>query len=139
MSSLLLAPTLLRQLPRTAKLAVVTADSRHCTDDLLRLDDAADRSRVAIGGIEDGEWFQNVMMHWSRDEMKVPPPPIRESDLEADVTACVARLRAVHPEIAALLFECAGFPAVAPAIRRITGLPTYDLGTLYRMTLASVA
>ncbi|MER9548396.1 hypothetical protein [Mesorhizobium sp. M0322] len=139
MSSLLLAPTLLRQLPRTAKLAVVTADSRHCTNDLLGLDNPADRSRIAIGGIEDGDWFQNVMKHWSRDATEVSPPPYRDSDLEADVTACVTRLRAAYPEIAALLFECTGFPEVAPAIRRMTGLPTYDIGTLCRITLASIA
>lgn len=47
-------------------------------------------------------------------------------------------MRAAHPEVAALLFECTWFPAVAPA-RRITGLPTYNLGTLYRMTLACIA
>ncbi|MER9690200.1 hypothetical protein [Mesorhizobium sp. M0139] len=139
MSSLLLVPTLLRQLPRAAKLAVVTADSRHCTHDLLGLAGPAERSRVAIGGIEDGEWFRNVMTYWSRDERKAAAPPIRESDLKADVAACVMRMRAAHPEIAAVLFECTGFPAVGSAIRRITGLPTYDVETLYRMTLASVA
>lgn len=138
MSSLLLTPMLLRQLPPFAKLAIVTADSRHCGDDLLGLDDPAERSRVVIGGIEGGEWFQNVMKHWSQGEMKLAPP-INDADLETDVAACVARLRAAHPEIAAFLFECTGFPLITPAIRRITGLPIYDITTLCRMTLASVA
>lgn len=133
MSSLLLVPTLLRQLRADAKLAVITADARHCGEDLLGINDPAERARVVIGGIEGGKAWRNQ-----------PPRPttyIAASipDLESDVGSCVAQLRAAHPEIAALLFECTLFPPVAPAIRRITGLPIYDTATLYRMTFASVA
>ncbi|WP_352798505.1 hypothetical protein [Mesorhizobium sp. M0678] len=46
LSSLLLVPTLLQQLPRAAKLAFVTAESNHCGEDLLGVDDLADRARV---------------------------------------------------------------------------------------------
>ncbi|MET4519951.1 hypothetical protein [Bradyrhizobium sp. I1.7.5] len=130
MSSLLLVPTLIRQLPPASKLAVMTADSTQCTEDLLGLDSAADRSRVVIGGIEGGVLWQN--------EMKRPPPPTEVSEIEKDVIACVERLRSAHPEIAAILFECTGFPLVAPAMRGMTKLPIYDITTLCRMTLASV-
>ncbi|MCP1909495.1 hypothetical protein J2R96_001975 [Bradyrhizobium elkanii] len=139
MSSLLLATTLLRQLAPTAKLAVVTADSRHCGDDLLGVANLTERSRVIIAGIEGGDWFQNVMKHWSRNETNLPPPPIKDTDLETDVAACVARLRAAHPEIAALLLECTGFPVITPSIRRITGLPVYDITSLCRITIESVS
>jgi len=138
MSSLLLAPTLLRQLPPSAKLAVVTADSRHCSVDLLALDDPAERSRVVIGGIENGQWFQNVMKDWSQNRAELAPPSNYHADLEPDVAACVTRLRKAHPEVAALLFECTGFPLVTTAIRRTTGLPIYDITTLCRMTIESV-
>ncbi|MDA9535722.1 hypothetical protein ACM41_05355 [Bradyrhizobium sp. CCBAU 21362] len=131
LSSLLLVPSLLRQLPRSAKLAVVTADSTHCGHDLIGIEDMAERMRVVIGGIEGGKFWQN--------EMKRPPPVTEVADIEADVSACVLRLRDTHPEIAAILFECTGFPLVAPAIRRSTGLPIYDITTLCRMTLASVS
>ncbi|WP_210203864.1 hypothetical protein [Phyllobacterium sophorae] len=131
MSSLLLAPTLLRQLPADAKLAVVAADSTHCGVDLLGVDDPAARARVVIGGIEGGALWRNGKTR--------PPKPTSVAEIEFDVEACVARLRAAHPEIAALLFECTLFPTVTPAIRRMTGLPIYDTATLYRMTFASVA
>ncbi|MGX9181631.1 hypothetical protein [Mesorhizobium sp. BHbdii] len=130
MSSLLLVPMLLRQLPLAAKLAVVTADSTHCSEGLLGVKDPAERGRVIIGGVEGGKLWQN--------EMKLPPMPTDVADIESDVTACVARLLASHPEMAAILFECSGFPVVAPAIRRMTGLPVYDITTLCRMTFASV-
>jgi len=131
LSSLLLVTALLRQLPPTAKLAVLTADSTYCGKDLLGIDSPAHQARVVIGGIEGGKLLQN--------EMKRPPPPTEDADIEADVTARVTKLRAAHPEIAALLFECTAFPRVTPAIRRKTGLPIYDITTLCRMTMASAA
>lgn len=130
MSSLLLVPALLRQLSPAAKLAVLTADSTQCGEELLGVDSAADRARVVVGGIEGGTLWQN--------ELKRPPPPTEVADIETDVVACVARLRSTHPEIAAILFECTGFPLIAPAIRRMTNLPIYDITSLCRMTLASL-
>ncbi|MGY4399218.1 hypothetical protein [Bradyrhizobium sp. USDA 3315] len=130
MSSLLLVPALLRQLPPTAKLAVVSADSRHCGEDLLGITDPGDRMRVVVGGIEDGKLLKN--------EMKRPPTPTDVADIEVDVAACVARLRAAHPEIAALLFECTAFPLVTAVIRQITRLPIYDITTICRMTMSSI-
>lgn len=131
LSSLLLLPTLLRQLPKLAKLAVVTADSSHCGEELLRIDDPVERAKVVIGGIEGGTFWKN--------EMQRPPPSTDIRDIEAEVLACVSRIRDAHPEIAVILFECTGFPLVRPTIRRTTGLPVYDVTTLCQMMLASVA
>ncbi|AZO13077.1 hypothetical protein EN836_29855 [Mesorhizobium sp. M1C.F.Ca.ET.193.01.1.1] len=130
MSSLLLAPTLLRQLPPVAKLAVVAAQSRHLGEDLLGIDDPAERARIVIGGIDGSKLLQNENMR--------PPIPTETADIESDVMACVARMRDAHPEIAALLFECTAFPRVTAAIRLMTGLPVYDITTLCRLTFASV-
>lgn len=131
MSSLLLTPALLRQLPPAGNLAIVTTGSMHCGEDLLGIDVPADRGRVVIGGIEAGKLLQS--------ETRRPPPPTDVAEIEADVAACVGRLRSAHPVITAILFECTAFPLVTPANRRITRLPVYDITTLCRMTLASVA
>lgn len=130
MSSLLLLPGLLRQLPPDGKIAVLTYDSAHCGEDLLGLDDPADSQRVVIGGIEGGEFWQN--------EMKQPVPPTSAKSIEADVVACIDRLLAGHPAISAVLLECAGFPVAAPAVRTRTGLPVYDIASLCRATVAAV-
>lgn len=130
MSSLLLLPALLRQLPPSAKIAVLTYDSSHCGEDLLRVYDPAERARIVVGGIEGGKFWQ--------DELKQPAPPIDVLGMEQDVTGCIARLRAKHLEIEAILLECAGFPMVATAIRRMVKLPVYDITDLCRMTMASV-
>ncbi|MGF6313346.1 hypothetical protein ABIB82_007508 [Bradyrhizobium sp. i1.8.4] len=131
LSSLLLLPVLLRQLPPPAKIAVLTYDSTHCGEDLLGLDDLGERARIVIGGIEGGKFWH--------DELRRPAPPVDVAAIETDVAACVARLRAAYPEIATILFECAAFPIVAPAIRRIAKLPVYDITDLCRMTMACIA
>lgn len=103
-SSLLLLPILLRQLPRPAKIAVITFGSTCLGEDLLGIDDEGDRARIVIGGIEGGEFWEA--------ELKGPPRWSDVATIERDVAACVERVRAEHPEIAAILFECAGFPLV---------------------------
>lgn len=130
MSSLLMLPALLRQLPPLGKIAVLTYDSAHCSEDLLGINDPHERQKIVIGGIEGGKFWH--------DEMKRPAPPTDVAAIESDVAACIARLVAEHPHIATILFECAAFPAVAPAIRRISKLPVYDIAGLCRMTMASI-
>ncbi|UVO30455.1 hypothetical protein [Bradyrhizobium arachidis] len=131
LSSLLLLPTLLRQLPVRRKLVILTADSSCCDEALLGIEDPAQRARVVIGGIEGGKLWQNEMVR--------PPPYTETSEIEADVVACLGRLQVAHEGVAAILCECTGFPPVASAIRRITRLPVYDVTDLCRMTMASVA
>ncbi|MER8480796.1 hypothetical protein [Mesorhizobium sp. M1163] len=130
MSSMLLLPTLIRQLPPSAKIAVLTYDSNTCGDDMLELSNPTERPRVVVGGIEGSKYWH--------DELKIPAPPTDVVAMEADVGACITSLRAAHPEIAAILFECAGFPVVAPEIRRLTKLPVYDITSLCRMMIASI-
>jgi hypothetical protein len=130
MSSLLLLPALMRQFPAPAKIAVLTYDSTQLGEGLLGIEDEAERGRIVVGGIEGGRY-------WHDERKKLVPPP-DVAAIEADVSACVARLRAAHPQIAAILFECAGFPMVAPAIRRVTKLPVFDITILCRTMLASV-
>ncbi|SFN97029.1 hypothetical protein SAMN05216573_13514 [Bradyrhizobium sp. Rc3b] len=129
-SSLLLLPVLLRQLPADAKLAVVVAQPKHLSEDMLGIADPAARARVVVGGIEHSALVRNENMR--------PPPPTDMAEVEKDVVACTARLRESHPDIAAFLFECTAMPLSAPAVRRMTGLPVYDITTLCRITLASI-
>lgn len=130
MSSLLLLPVLLRQLPPLAKIAVLTYDSTQLRENLLGVDDPAERARIVIGGTEGGKFWH--------DERKRPAPPLDVGAIETEVAACVAKLRSAHPEIALILFECTAFPIVSSTIRRVTGLPVYDITFLCRMTMASV-
>ncbi|WP_245491128.1 hypothetical protein [Mesorhizobium sp. M2A.F.Ca.ET.037.01.1.1] len=130
-SSLLLVPALLRQLPSSSKLAILTADSKSCGFELLGVEDPAERARLVIGGVEGGKLLQN--------EMKRPPIPTEVADIEADVAGCITRIRSEHPEIAAILFECTGFPTVSHTMRRSTKLPIYDIVDVCKMMMGSIA
>ncbi|MDA9405339.1 hypothetical protein [Bradyrhizobium sp. CCBAU 45384] len=130
-SSLLLLPALLRQLPPTSKIAVVSADASNSSERMHNVIDPVQRSRLVIGGIEGGKLYRN--------EMKRPPAFTETTDIEADVATCVSRLLAANPEIASILFECTAFPPVSLSIRRMTNLPIYDIAGLCRMMMDSVA
>ncbi|MDH2348810.1 hypothetical protein [Bradyrhizobium sp. SSUT77] len=130
-SSLLLLPALLSQLPSTAKIAVLSADSRNSSERVHRIVDVSQWSRLVIGGIEGGQLYNN--------EMKRPPAYTETADIEADVAGCVSRLVAANPNIAAFLLECTAFPPISPAIRRMTSRPVYDIAGLCRMMMESVA
>ncbi|AVA24257.1 hypothetical protein [Rhizobium sp. NXC24] len=130
-SSLLLIPSLLRQLAPAKKLAVLTADARYCTEDLLGIDGAVVRERVVIGGIEGGNYVCNALARpFVRTEL---------DQIEREVGDRITQLRAEHPNIAMVLFECTGFPVVANALRRKTRLPIYDITDLCKLTLATVS
>ncbi|ULJ74260.1 hypothetical protein [Rhizobium gallicum] len=128
-SSLLLIPALLRQLAPQQKLAVLTANSRHCGEDLLGIQNPADRNRVVVGGIEGGVYIRNALAR----------PFVRTDvdQIEREVGDRIAKLRAGYPDIAMILFECTGFPIVADALRLKTGLPIYDITDLCKLTLAT--
>ncbi|MFG3594608.1 hypothetical protein [Bradyrhizobium sp. RDI18] len=130
MSSLLLIPTLLRQLAPGAKLAVLTYDSTFCTEEFLEINDPTDRKKIVIGDIRGGRFWH--------DELKRPPPVPEIETIEKEVCASVAQLQAANPEVSAILFECGAFPMVAPSVRRLAKVPIYDITTVCRMLFSSV-
>ncbi|WOH80370.1 hypothetical protein RX327_31900 [Bradyrhizobium sp. BEA-2-5] len=130
LSSLLLLPGLLRQVPQRAKIAVLTYDSTCCGEDLLAIHNLTERARIVVSGIEGGKFWH--------DELRRPAPPIDIAAIETDLTGCVVKLRSAHPEIATILLECAAFPVVAAAIRRTIKLPVYDITDLCRLTMAAI-
>jgi hypothetical protein len=128
-SSLLLLPSLLEIHPH-GKIAVLTYDSRYLDNTLLALDDAADRSRVVIGGVDDGVYWKN--------EIAKPPRPTDPAQLESDVWHCFQKLQEQHRDMRAILFECCGFPPTAMRVRERSGLPVYDIVTLCRSIMQAV-
>ncbi|MGX9144670.1 hypothetical protein [Mesorhizobium sp. 128a] len=129
LSSLLLVPTLLKQLNPQKKLAVLTADSTHCTDDLFGLEKDSDRDRIVIGGIEGTKYWRDAMMR--------PCPPMDIPAIERDVFARLSRMRDENPEIAAVLCECTSFPLISKQLRAASGLPVFDITVLNKMMVAA--
>ncbi|MGH6954144.1 MAG: aspartate/glutamate racemase family protein [Alphaproteobacteria bacterium] len=129
-SSLLLVPFVKRILPPGAKLAILTFDS-------TRLSEAhaeaagftlADDS-IVVDGVEGTE-------SWS--EMMKPEPGITHDMLARDVIAAGRRLIERHPQVRAIVHECAVFPIVTDAVRRTLRLPVFDYLALADVLMDSV-
>jgi len=131
LSSMLLASTLLQQMPAFGKLAVVTADASHFTEDLLQGIPLADRARILVAGIEGGDYW--------RGALERPPRFAGLAVVEREVAACIDRLLATEPGIGAVLFECATFPMVSAKIRGRLRLPVFDIADVGRLIFASRA
>ncbi|ABL72997.1 aspartate/glutamate racemase family protein [Paracoccus denitrificans] len=64
--------------------------------------------------------------------MREQAPEVDRAAQEADVMATVAELLDRHPEVGALVFECANLPPYSAAVSRRFGLPVFDIVTLLR-------
>ena len=130
LSSLQLVPFVAALVPPGRRVGVVTYDAaklteRHCQGAGWS---AAD-TPVAITGIEGSET-------WT--ELAKPEPDLDPGRLRQDVLAATRALLHAHPDIAALVLECAAFPPATAMVRRETGLPVADYITLSDMLMAMV-
>ena len=130
-SSLLFVPFVARIIPPGTKLAVLTYDATRLTEKQCQgagwtLAD----SPVVVDGIQGTESWR---------QMAAPVPKLDMAMLARDVIAAVDRVRAKHPDIRALVFECAAFPSASDAVRAHTGLPVFDALCLSDLVMWSVA
>ncbi|MBI5719455.1 MAG: aspartate/glutamate racemase family protein [Burkholderiales bacterium] len=66
-------------------------------------------------------------------------PVLDAADAEAQVLAAGTRLLRRHPELQALVLECTNLPPYAPALRRATGLPVFDVVSMLQGRMARMA
>jgi len=66
-------------------------------------------------------------------------PALDPARAEADVVAAARRLTTRHPEVAAIVLECANMPPYAGAVRAATGLPVHDIVDLVTWLLGRAA
>jgi Asp/Glu/hydantoin racemase len=130
-SSLLLCPLVSSLAPGHGKIGVLTYDARHLGERHLRAAGfTGEVSSVVVAGIEG-------TASWA--ELGKPEPAVDATRLAADVREAAARLLITHPEVGALLLECAAFTPFAAQIRADAGRPVFDLVTLADALMASVA
>ncbi len=122
LSSLLQLPVIAASLGPEQAIGVVTASSRRLGNDLLRRSGVTAETVLHVAGLEGWPEFKRSML----DECGV-----LDSDRLREETVAVARgLAERHPEIGAILFECAVLPPYAHAVQEATGLPVFDFVTM---------
>jgi hypothetical protein len=130
-SSLLLLPLLASLTPRDGKIGILTYDARHLGERHLRAAGfTGEMASVAIAGIEG-------TASWA--ELGKPEPSVDAAHMETDVRAAAAGLLAAHPELSALLLECAAFCPFTARVRADAGRPVVDFVTLADVVMGSMA
>jgi len=122
MSSLLQLPVIAASLGPDQAIGVVTANSRRLGNDLMRRSGVKAETVLHVAGLEEAPEFKRSML----DECGV-----LDSERLQEETVGVARgLVERHPEIGAILFECAVLPPYARAVQEATRLPVFDFVTM---------
>lgn len=122
MSSLLQLPMIASTLSAAATVGIVTADSRVLNPSLIEKYLPGFGGRVRVVGLESAPSFRETMLEGGET--------LDVGAIGAEVVAASQELVAEHPEVGAILFECAALPPYAAATQQHTGLRVYDFTTL---------
>lgn len=126
-SSLLLLPMLAAVVQ--GRIGILTFDARPLTQDVLRLAGLPADAQIAVAGLEGTKTW---------DIMSMPNAPITLEQMRGDLIERIERLRRDHPDITTLLFECAGFAPLSADVRKLTGLPAYDVVTSAELLMSGI-
>lgn len=129
LSSLLQLPTILTSFARKRPVGVMTASKGGLTQDILALAHVDPSDPVAVYGMDEYPEFNEPFM---RDGGVV--------DTDALESACVDMARRMldeHPDMGAILLECADLPPYAHAVQQATGLPVFDFTTMVAQFVAA--
>ncbi|MGI6853827.1 aspartate/glutamate racemase family protein [Mesorhizobium sp. 1B3] len=128
-SALLQIPMVERILPAGKKPGLIVSDPNALTERHFRGIGAA--SGLPMGALAfDGPLRRN---------MREQATEVDAAAQEAEVIGVVADLLARHPEVGALIFECANLPPYSAAVARRFGVPVHDVVTLLRWMHLSLA
>lgn len=128
-SSLLQLPLLERMLPLGKRAGVITIDAGALTHAHLEAV-GADPDTPIVGVDPQGEFARTFLGN---------RPTLDSTAAECEVLAAGERLVALHPEVGAVVLECANMPPYAAALRARLGLPAYDMVDLGRWLYAASA
>ena len=129
MSSLVQAPLVEVGLRPGQKIAVLAADGKSVTPELLAHVNARP-DRLIVEDIGSLESFAPI--RWGKTTLD-------NGALIADLQQVAVSLVEKHPEIGAFLLECSDLPPYATDIQAATGLPVFDFITLIDWVQKSVA
>jgi Asp/Glu/hydantoin racemase len=121
-SSLMLVPLVHRMLPAGRAVGILTVNASALRAEHMVGAGIAPDVPMVVAGLETEKEFTRVMLD---DQLTLDVETARQEHLTV-----VRRMMDSHPEIGAIVLECTNMPPYADAIRRLTGLPVFDLTTL---------
>jgi hypothetical protein len=130
LSSLLQIPFIGAIIGESAKVGVITADSRSLEDDLLTAVGVCHPDRIAIAGLQDCPAFCRFAIEESGT--------LDAEAVEAEVVNTARKLARRFKSVRALLLECSLLPPYAAAVQQATGLPVFDYVTMIDHVFSAV-
>lgn len=128
LSSLCQIPIISTGLKPEKKIAVIAADGKSITNQLLEKVDADD-SRLEVFNV--GDWKSFAPIRYGKTELD-------NGALSRELEKLAKDIAKNHKEIGAILLECSDLPPYAYNIQRASGLPVYDFITLINWVEHSV-
>jgi Asp/Glu/Hydantoin racemase len=128
-SALLQVPVVTRTLPRRRSVGIVTYSAADLTADVL--DGAGVDRSTPVAGVEQTGYFARTI----RDGAAT----LDEARMAADTIAAARALTVAHPEVAAVVLECANMPPYAAAVRAALGMPVVDAAQAFAWFHAGLA
>jgi hypothetical protein len=130
LSSLLQIPFIRTIIGRSARVGVITADSRSLDDELLAATGVSDADRIVITGLQDCGEFQRFAIQETGT--------LDADAVETEVVAVAEKLVHENDSVKALLLECSLLPPYAAAVQEATHLPVFDYITLIDYVFSAV-
>ena len=128
-SALLQIPMIQGMLPAGRRVGIVTASAAALSP--AHLSAAGAPAGTPVGGPPPGSHFARVFVGDAER--------LDAAEAERDVVAAAETLVREHPDIGALVLECANMPPYAAAVRRATGLPVHDAVSFFAWFRAGLA
>jgi aspartate/glutamate racemase len=117
LSSLLQVPFIKLIIPQSAKIGILTANSKSLTADVFEKIGVSNDGLV-VRGLEGEKNFKDAVI----DEIGI----LNSDGMREEMVAAAERMIMEQPEIRAILLECSMMPPYGEAIQRATGLPVFD-------------
>lgn len=122
LSSLLQLPIIARSIGGARSIGVITADAKRLGNRLFALAGAPPETELHVAGLEERPEFRAAML----DETGA----LDSDRLEQETVEAAGELARAHPDMGAILFECAVLPPYARAVQEATRLPVFDFLTM---------
>jgi Asp/Glu/hydantoin racemase len=122
LSSLLQIPMMAATLSPSRSIGIITASAASLTTEILSKAGVQPHHRINICGMENAPEFYAAMIELVGT--------LDKERLEQETVETACDLVARHPEIGAILLECADMPPYASAVQHALGLPVFDFVTM---------
>lgn len=130
-SSLLQLPMIYQMLGQGQQIGIITADKKHLTKAHLEGAGISSAIPVCIMGMENTEEFAKA-----RDA--APGVKVDARKFIQEIVDVAKKLVKENQKVGAIVLECTDLPPASAAIRKILGLPVFDIVTLMNMVHESV-